>query len=189
MAAPAEAEAFIAGAAAPLRFAVRAAGARSEDRWAVAQREDLQEAPRCADQWVAAPLSARAGVPQCAGREAPGPLWARPEVQQYVDRWVAALLWVGPAMLQCVDPPATWRSAAARTSIADLIRTFMVAPIMVPALSRQVSPQAPLLVPPRPPHTILRTIRSPITKLLVALHTRRTQRTAPTPIKWLATER
>ena len=52
---PEAAEAFIAGAAAPLRFAVRAAGARSEDRWAVAQREDLQEAPRCADQWVAAP--------------------------------------------------------------------------------------------------------------------------------------
>jgi hypothetical protein len=59
---------------------------------------------------------------------------------------------------------------------------------MVPALSRQVSPRALLLAPPRPPHTIIRTIRSPVTNLRVARHTRRTQPAAPTPIKWLACE-
>ena len=73
VAAAEEAEAFIAVAAAPLRFAVRAAGARSEDRWAAGPLWARPEVRQYVDRWVAALLWVRPGVRQCGGRRAAAP--------------------------------------------------------------------------------------------------------------------
>jgi len=85
------------------------------------------------------------------------------------------------AMSQLVVPGHT------RAFIAGHILTFTVAPIpiMEPVLSRQVLSPALLLVPQQPPHTTTPITRSPIIRLPVDRHIRRTRPPAQTPIEMI----
>ena len=150
----------------------REAAARFGDRWAVAQHADRPAEPLCVGRWVV---------------ELP---WVRPEVPQSAGRWVVELPWGRPAMLPCVGLRATSRSVVLGhilTYIAGRIPTFTVAPIpiMEPVLSRQVLSPALLLVPQQPPHTTTPITRSPIIRLPVDRHIRRTRPPAQTPIEMI----
>jgi hypothetical protein len=168
----------------------REAAARFGDRWAVAQHADRPAEPLCVGRWAVVPLWVRAEVLPYADGWAVAPLWVRPEVPQSAGRWVVALPWGRPAMLPCVGLRATSRSVVLghiRTYIAGRIPTFTVAPIpiMEPVLSRQVLSPALLLVPQQPPHTTTPITRSPIIRLPVDRHIRRTRPPAQTPIEMI----
>ena len=131
-----------------------------------------------------------AEVPQYADREVPELQWVRAEVPQYADRWAVVPPSGRPAMSPCVGLRATSQLVVpghTRTFIAGHILTFTVAPIpiMEPVLSRQVLSPALLLVPQQPPHTTTPITRSPIIRLPVDRHIRRTRPPAQTPIEMI----
>lgn len=122
---------------APVLSTERAAVARPEDRWAAVWHEDRPEVPQYAVRWAAAPPWVRPEVLQYGGRGEVVPPWARAGVRQYAGQWVAAPLSGRRAMLPRVGLRATSRSVI-QMSIADHIRTFTAAPIMVTAPPRRV---------------------------------------------------